>query len=1145
VTDDRGRAETRSRIGISRPESLLTAYRESPERRAARDLIFGSREAALGGLAGGSLSFFLASLAGPEDTPPVLVLTASEEEAEELIEELETFAGGARSFPAWESLFHPDSLPDGETYRERLETLLALVHRVPGTDPGIPLLGSVPEIPRFIVAPVHAAIQPVPGREEVRASLRRIAVGDRIDPTALAREFDARGLRRTTLVEKRGEFSLRGDIFDVFPHDGPHAVRIEFFGDTVEAIRSFRPENQKSIPGSEVSAREFHLPSRSLIFQECFRGRDGESLIFDHLPPDARVVVWEPPSVYERAAKIFHNLLGDEEAALASPAFFLRLRSRPGIEARSGPVPSAPGAMVLDFGTVERFRGAEIVRAVEHLGERLREGARVEVWCESAAEAERLVEILRDNRIEAGGALGVLVGRVRRGFAVGAVRALVLSSRELFNRQAVRRVRRRETPARPISSFLELSPGDHVVHLIHGVGRFRGAETFEKEGVLQEFLAVEFRDRVVVYVPVSKIDLVQKYIGSAGRAPILDKVGGASWSRKKEEVERAVADFASELLDVQALRSEKPGIAYPADTEWQRQFEASFPFEDTLDQVDATGAIKADMESPRPMDRLLCGDVGYGKTELAMRAAFKAANAGRQVAMLVPTTVLAEQHLRTFRERMAEFPLRIEALSRFRSGREQREIVEATAAGAVDILIGTHRLLSGDVVFEDLGLVIIDEEQRFGVVAKEKLKRFRTLIDILTMTATPIPRTLHMSLLGIRDISNLTTPPEGRSPIETEVIEFDRPRVRDIILRELNRDGQVYFVHNKVHDIGRIQWEIERLVPEARIEHAHGQMSEDQLEEIMVRFMEGQIDVLVSTTIIESGIDIPNVNTIFIDEADRYGLADLHQLRGRVGRGKHQAFCYLVLPEGRRVNADAQKRIGALREFAELGAGFRIAMRDLEIRGAGNILGPEQSGHISLVGYEMYCRLLEKAVKRLKDEEVREPVAVEVDLNLEAFIPDDFIPERAERLDLYRRISVQRDPEGIAEMAREIEDRYGEPPAPARRLLDLAELRALAAGRGIVAIARESGDRLVLRGGEAMKGLLDGAGRHVRVLDPRTALVSLEGTRPPAARHRAEGMTDEEVFRAALAWLRTGKLPEAPSPFAAIRARAVSRPRDG
>jgi transcription-repair coupling factor (superfamily II helicase) len=719
----------------------------------------------------------------------------------------------------------------------------------------------------------------------------------------------------------------------------------------------------------------------------------------------------------------------------------------------------------------------------------------------------------------------VRCGPLRRGFEVGAVEVIFLTTRELFHRTVVRRVLKgRAPPSRAIESFVDLSKGDHVVHLAHGVARYLGMECFEKDNVLQEFLVLEFRGQLKLYVPVSKADLVQKYIGPGDRAPVLDRVGGSSWSRKKEEVEEALLDLASELIEVQAMREERPGFAAPLDSEWQRQFEAAFPFEDTPDQVEVTAAIKADMQSPRPMDRLICGDVGYGKTELAMRAAFKAVDAGKQVAMLVPTTVLAQQHFHTFKERMAEFPVTIDVISRFRTASEQKRVVEAARAGQLDVLIGTHRILSRDIGFRDLGLVIIDEEQRFGVEHKERLKKLRSTVDVLTLSATPIPRTLHMALLGIRDISSLTTAPQGRSPVATEVCRYEPGLVREAVIRELNRDGQVYFVHNRIHDIARVKMELEQLVPEARIEYAHGQMNEHELEDKMVRFVLGEIDVLISTTIIESGIDIPNVNTIFIDEADIYGLADLHQLRGRVGRYKHQAYCYLVLPAHRPVNEDAEKRLRALVEFSDLGAGFQIALRDLEIRGAGNILGPAQSGHIALVGYDMYCRLLEKAVRRLKQEEGAEPLQVEVDLALEAFIPEQFMAREKERLEVYRRLSQAQGKEALADLAAELEDRFGPLPAPLTQLLEVQELRVLCAQHGIEYLGRE-GEHLILRGREPMSRLLEGSPVRVAVLDARTRAVSLAAARGG----RAGAIGDEHALRTGLAWLASGKFPLAHS----------------
>ncbi|MEE8167195.1 MAG: transcription-repair coupling factor, partial [Myxococcota bacterium] len=684
----------------------------------------------------------------------------------------------------------------------------------------------------------------------------------------------------------------------------------------------------------------------------------------------------------------------------------------------------------------------------------------------------------------------------------------------------------RTAPSRAIDTFIELAKGHYVVHLVHGIGRFQGIERFEKDGVLQEFLALQYRDSVKVYVPVSKIDLIQKYIGSGDKSPLLDKVGGTSWARKKETVETALIDLASDLLQIQAVRRERRGITYPEDSEWQREFEASFPFEDTPDQLVTTDAIKKDMQSERPMDRLICGDVGYGKTELAMRAAFKAVEGGRQVALLVPTTVLAQQHYRTFTERMAEFPITVEVLSRFRSPRDQRRVLEASAEGRVDILIGTHRLLSDDVVFRNLGLVIIDEEQRFGVTHKERLKKMRSLVDVLTLTATPIPRTLHMSLLGMREISSLSTAPQGRTAVQTEIMRFAREKMREIIVRELNRDGQIFFVHNRIHDIDRVRYELEKLVPHARVTTAHGRMKAAELEEVMVRFIEGEIDILISTTIIENGIDIQAANTIFINEADAYGLSELHQLRGRVGRYKHQAYCYLLLPESRHVNPDAEKRLQALVEFSDLGAGFQIAMRDLEIRGAGNILGPQQSGHIAAVGYDMYCRLLERAAQQLREEGWAEPVHVEVDLAVQAFVPEMYLPGEGPRLDIYRRVSQAFTEKAVDDLGEELEDRFGAMPSQVRTLLDIQKVRVLFAAAGIESVSHQDRN-LILHGRESMSALLETCPTRVSVLDARTAAVSLVDPRRKYQAGLNGGMTlgDEEVFRIILEWLQTGAFP--------------------
>ena len=650
------------------------------------------------------------------------------------------------------------------------------------------------------------------------------------------------------------------------------------------------------------------------------------------------------------------------------------------------------------------------------------------------------------------------VGHVSRGFRLRPDRIIVLGDNELFGRTEVRRTAKKsKIESRAIDSFLDLNSGDLVVHLSHGIGRFRGMEIQQKGEHTEDHLAIEFGGGVKMYVPVSLIHLVQKYIGGGKASPELSKLGGSSWSNKKKRVTEAVCDMASDMIKLQADRDMKPGLQCPPDSHWVEEFDAAFPYTETIDQLHAITDLKRDMEQPRPMDRLICGDVGYGKTEVAMRAAFKAVDAGRQVAILVPTTVLCEQHFRSLSERMAEFPVNIASLNRFKSTKEVRDTLRGLAEGTIDICIGTHRLVSKDVKFKDLGLLVIDEEQRFGVEVKELLKHMRLEVDVLTLSATPIPRTLHMSLVGVRDISNLETPPQDRQAVETHICRWNKDLIRSSIIRELNRDGQIYFVHNRVYNIESIADQIRGLVPEATVDVVHGQMSEEPMELAMMNFVQGRTDVLVATTIIESGLDIPNANTIFINQANNYGLADLHQLRGRVGRYKHRAYCYLLLDEGKSLTPQASRRLKAIEEFSELGAGFKIAMRDLEIRGAGNILGTEQSGHIAAVGYELYCQLLENAVRAAKRQPLREHRHVEVNLPVTAYLPSEYIPDGRPKIEMYRKFSIVSTLELLNELTQELRDRYGPIPEPVEKMIQIRELQILAVGWQIDDIHLEPG----------------------------------------------------------------------------------------
>ena len=668
---------------------------------------------------------------------------------------------------------------------------------------------------------------------------------------------------------------------------------------------------------------------------------------------------------------------------------------------------------------------------------------------------------------------------------------------ELFHRfDTGRRVRKVVTPANEAGkavsdAFLDLEVGDYVVHVDHGIAVFSGLRTMKRQGRSEEYLTLTFDENAKLHVPASQIDLIQKYVGGFSGRPPLSKLGGKRWQKQKDSVAEAVKDLAAELLRVQAARQTQPGIPYPADTPWQQEFEAEFPFEETEDQISAIAAVKRDMSENRPMDRLICGDVGFGKTEVAIRAAFKAAEFGKQVAVLVPTTVLAEQHERSFRARMADYPFTVASLSRFKTGKQQKTTLEKVAKGQVDILIGTHRILSEDIQFADLGLVVIDEEQRFGVEHKNKLLTFRLTADVLTLSATPIPRTLHMSMIGLRDISSLTTAPVDRRAIVTEVVPFDKRRIKQAIIRELNRDGQVYFVHNRVHNIHEIANEIRSLVPDAKVIVGHGQMSPRELEKVMLAFIKRQADVLVSTTIIESGIDIQTANTMLINQANHFGLAELHQLRGRVGRWKHRAYCYLLLPEDKTVSEVAAKRLKAIESYTMLGAGFKIAMRDLEIRGAGNLLGAEQSGHIAAVGYEMYCLLLEHATKRLNNQPIIEVSKTHLELPISGALSKRYIKSDKHRMEAYRRITRVDTLDDLEAVTEALTDAYGKPPEPAQRFIDLAELRIAAAQLGVERLQLEGPDLIFTIGSMRdaagkMQGIFAGAPGRLTILEDST-----------------------------------------------------------
>jgi transcription-repair coupling factor (superfamily II helicase) len=1001
----------------------------------------------------------------------LVIVLAHVGDVDDFRDDVATFAGiTPELLPAWEKLPR-EAGPGDEVFGRRLRTIKALGSSAP---------------PRFVVAPIQAFLQPVPTAEVLARSSKTLSVGDVLPVEGVASWLVERGMTRVEVVEVAGEFSLRGGILDVFSPDATDPIRVEFFGDEVESIRPFDAETQRSLGRAD---------SVTLTVAPKFDGDDPTSFghAADAFPEGTWVALVEPNDLREEA-RHYLGRLDDPRGMYSLEATFARLIKHPSIAISTLSADSLEATCHLRIESIERFSG-ELAKVKAEL-DAASGGEHVLIACHNAAEVDRLTEVFAGTEIAKSGRLSLTVGRIRAGFHLIDTQTLVIGDHELFARSDVRRpATRRRYESRAIDSFLDLNEGDLVVHVNHGIARYRGLQLVKRgEDHDEETLLLEFAEGTKLFVPIAKIDLVQKYVGGGKGEPALSKIGSSSWEKRKKRVAEAVVDLAAELIDIQAARASQPGIAYPSeDSRWMAEFEAAFPYQETPDQLAAIDSVKLDMARPQPMDRLICGDVGYGKTEVAIRAAFKAVDAGKQVAVLVPTTILAEQHHRSFSARMAEFPFVIESVSRFRPRSEVKDVLKRTAAGSVDILIGTHRIVQKDVTFKDLGLVVIDEEQRFGVEDKEWLKSLRATVDVLTLSATPIPRTLHMSLLGLRDISNLETPPPDRKAIETRITRFDHDTIQRAINRELNRDGQVYFVHNRIYDIETIADRLRSIVPEARIVIGHGQMGGEALEKTMLSFVRHEADILLATTIIESGLDIPNVNTIFINEADKYGLADLHQLRGRVGRYKHRAYAYLLLESDRPVTPNAVKRLKAIEEFTELGAGFKIALRDLEIRGAGNILGAEQSGHIESVGYELYCSLLESAVRSLTNKPDRSAFDCSIELAWRAYLPKDYVPGPKLKVELYRRLGRVRSLERLDDFRKELVDRFGPVPPPSENLLAEAELRILAERWQLARIHVEDEYAvLTYRSARRVEALAKANPGRIRVVDDRTAYVPLE-----------------------------------------------------
>ena len=995
---------------------------------------------------------------------PLIILTSSPDAAQRLRNDVSTFTPHPiGEFPMWESLFEEDSEPDLDTFRDRFETIRALE------------TGRI----KTVIAPVQAVLQPV-GQdtgEDHRVVLRR---GDRRSQRDLAKALVEAGYRRFPQVARPGDFAIRGGLFDVWPRESAVPYRLDFFDDEIDLIQSISPRDQKVSGDLEVVV--LTLAPRESWFIRGWTGQ--QRLLFDVLPDNAIVAAWEPKEVIDKVQFLVGQWAGGNRQPLCEGFW-----ERAGRHARLQLDPLIPEGghrpLQLPVVSADRYQGS-LEGTVTALADTADRGEEVVVFLRQEAEAERFRDVLSDASVGPG--VRVILGQLSTGFRWhedgGGI--FVSGNAALGRKRTVEKTKRKRVEGRAVDNFLELEEGQLVVHVTHGIARYRGLRAV-RDGIRQgDFLVLEFAESVTLLVPVERIDMVQKYIGGGRTVGKLDKIGGSLWSKKKAKAEDSVHDLAGELLEVQAIRAERSGYSFPEDDEKMKAFEDAFPFNETTDQLHSMEAIKGDMQKPKPMDRLVCGDVGYGKTELAMRAAFKAVAAGKQVAILVPTTVLAQQHLVSFRERMAEWPVKVEAISRFLSKKKQNLVLEKISQGEVDILIGTHRLLSGDVHFKDLGLIVIDEEQRFGVAHKEKLKQLRRLVDVLTLTATPIPRTLHMSLVGVKDISSLHEAPEGRAPIQTEVTAFEERRFRQIGLREINRDGQIYWLHNRVSSIHECKQRVESILPEAKTIVAHGQMEENELEECMIEFIEKRANVLISTTIIESGLDIPSANTLIVERADRFGLAQLHQLRGRVGRSHNKAYCYLVVPDDQPIRPEARTRLQAIEEYSDLGSGFQIAMRDLEIRGAGNILGKEQSGHIGAVGYDLFCRLLERAVARLRGSAAEEPPDVEIILSGLCLIPDSYLPDTRQRLRHYRLIATALRNGQLDVITEDLSDQYGPIPAETHRLIGQQRLRIHMGSWGVNRIAPEDG-WLILRGNrEGIHRGLQGMGWEIRDLPDGT-----------------------------------------------------------
>ena len=994
--------------------------------------------------------------------PYRLILAEDERRAREIYEDYRFYDRKVYSYPAKDLLFFQADIHGNLLIRQRMKVIKALLEEKELT----------------VVTSIDGCMDFLESLEKIKEQLIHYESDSTVDTEQLKNQLVALGYERVGQVEMPGQFSVRGGIVDIYCLTEENPWRIELWGDEIDSIRSFDPESQRSLENLEELT----------IYPAVEHIGDKDMVSFLDYFPEERTIIFldEPNRLTEKGGAVEEEyrqsrMHREEKGSRNLPENWLcsfeqlqkELNKRNCISV-CALEPKQAGWKVrekfyLEVKSISAYNNSfELL--VKDLHQYKKQGYRIVLLSGSRTRAERLAKDLQEEGLAAfygqdydreicPGEIMVVYGHAKKGFEYPLIKFAVMTESDIFGQEQKKKKKKNYSGSR-IQDFAELSIGDFVVHEKHGLGIYRGIEKVEVDRIVKDYIKIEYRGGSNLYIPATQLDCLQKYSGAdASKAPKLNKLGTQEWNKTKSKVRGAVKNIAKELVELYAVRQEKEGYVCGPDTVWQREFEEMFPYEETEDQLSAIEDAKRDMESTRIMDRLICGDVGYGKTEVALRAAFKEVQESRQVAYLAPTTILAQQIYNTFVQRMKEFPVRVELLCRFRTPAQQKKAIEDLKKGQVDVIIGTHRILSKDVQFKNLGLLIVDEEQRFGVTHKEKIKQLKKDVDVLTLTATPIPRTLHMSLIGIRDMSVLEEPPMDRMPIQTYVMEYDEETVREAINRELRRGGQVYYVYNRVTDIADVALRIAKLVPDARVDFAHGQMSERELENVMYSFVNGDIDVLVSTTIIETGLDISNVNTMIIHDSDRYGLSQLYQLRGRIGRSNRTAYAFLMYRKNVMLKETAEKRLAAIREYTDLGSGFKIAMRDLELRGAGNLLGAQQHGHMNAVGYDLYCKMLNEAVKEAKGIHTMEDFETSVDLNVDAYIPDSYISNEFQKLDIYKRIAGIETQQDYDDMLEELLDRFGEPGKAVLNLLAIAKLKAIA-HQGYVTEIKQTGKKV-------------------------------------------------------------------------------------